>query len=164
MSWEYYIDQREAEKSPLELVRAVISDNNLKSKSRKREDVYTRQFLMWFLDKKTKLSLKSIGKEFNRDHATVIHSKKCYEDALAMKDEVYFKYFSDIKDFLEQFDFPDKYRYHANTKKCSFTFVLDSKDYLMLQEVANMKKESIAEFLRKLVRRSVSKYNIEKKV
>ncbi len=51
------------------------------TKSRKRELVFARQLIMYFMKKYTKMSLKSIGSEFagasngkKKDHTTVIHS------------------------------------------------------------------------------------------
>lgn len=164
MSWEYYISEIDKNKSPLELVREIVSDNDLKSKSRDRQSVYTRQFLMWFLNRKTSLSLKDIGKEFNRDHATVIHAKKSYEDAASINDSEYFKYFVDIKEFLDHFNFPDKYKFHENKKTYEVSSIIDRDDYLKLRDVVDMKNESVSGFIRKLIKRSVSKYNTEKKV
>ncbi len=53
----------------------------LTTKSRKRELVFARQLIMYFMRKYTKMSLKSIGSEFagtsngkKKDHTTVIHS------------------------------------------------------------------------------------------
>lgn len=53
----------------------------LLSKSRKREMVFARQLIMYFMKKYTGMSLKSIGREFagtstgnKKDHTTVIHS------------------------------------------------------------------------------------------
>ena len=161
MSWEYFIDEIDKEKSPLELVREIVQDNDLKSKSRDRQSVYTRQFLMWFLNKKTSLSLKAIGKEFNRDHSTVIHAKKSYEDAMSINDAEYFKYFIDIKDFLEFFNFPDKYNFHENKKSFEVSSVIGRDEYLKLKKVVDIKNESVSSFIRDLIKRSVTKYNLQ---
>lgn len=47
-----------------------------KTKSRKREFVETRQLCMFFLKKRTTLSLAKIGGLINKDHATVLHAVK----------------------------------------------------------------------------------------
>jgi len=53
-----------------------ISIQIMESKNRKREVVEPRQIAMTLIKLNTRLSLKSIGKEFgNRDHATVISAK-----------------------------------------------------------------------------------------
>lgn len=57
-----------------------IEPQILRSKTRKREVVFTRQLIMYFLKQKTKESLSHIGSHFNRDHATVIHACKQIND------------------------------------------------------------------------------------
>lgn len=58
-----------------------ISDLNIKSKSKKRIFTIPRMIAMYFLSKKTKLSLTSIGKMFGgRDHSTVIYAIQTIED------------------------------------------------------------------------------------
>lgn len=52
---------------------------DLKSKSRKRKEVYLRAILMKIIYKRTNLSLEKIGAFFNRDHATVIHNINLYD-------------------------------------------------------------------------------------
>ncbi|MBP6386550.1 MAG: chromosomal replication initiator protein DnaA [Pseudarcicella sp.] len=52
-----------------------VSIEDLKSKSRKKENVLPRQMAMYMLKEMTSLPLKSIGYQFsNRDHSTVIHA------------------------------------------------------------------------------------------
>ena len=64
---------------PRELVR---------SKSRKRELVIPRQLLMACEKVFTTKSLSAIGEYFsNKDHATVLHAKKCVRNCLTSKDE-----------------------------------------------------------------------------
>lgn len=68
----------------------AMSDVNLtelKSKSRKREIVKTRQRLFWGLRFMTAMSLNEIGDLFNRDHATVLHGSRKVMDELS--DKVY---------------------------------------------------------------------------
>lgn len=47
-----------------------------RSKTRKQEVVIKRQLAMYILRKKSKMILSEIGDDFDRDHATVIHSVK----------------------------------------------------------------------------------------
>ncbi len=51
-----------------------VSHEELKSKSRKRSVVFPRQVAMFLSRKFTHASLQVIGMEYNRDHATVLHS------------------------------------------------------------------------------------------
>ena len=59
-------------------VSELIDELDLKSKSRKRELVYTRNILYKHLRNKG-MSLQAIGKTFNRDHATVLFGLNQYE-------------------------------------------------------------------------------------
>lgn len=59
-------------------VTELIDELDLKSKSRKRELVYTRNILYKHLRNKG-MSLTAIGKQFNRDHATVLFGLNQYE-------------------------------------------------------------------------------------
>jgi chromosomal replication initiator protein len=53
-----------------------INCDDLTSRSKKKNISTARQIAMYFSRKYTKESLESIGFEFNRDHATVLHSVK----------------------------------------------------------------------------------------
>lgn len=59
-------------------VSELIDELDLKSKCRKRELVYTRNILYKYLRNKG-MSLQAIGKQFNRDHATVLFGLNQYE-------------------------------------------------------------------------------------
>lgn len=48
----------------------------LQTKSRKREIVFARQVIMFFLYKYTKMSWYMIGHAYGKDHATAIHAVK----------------------------------------------------------------------------------------
>lgn len=53
-----------------------LSSKELQSRSRKKELTFPRQVGMYLSRKHTDKSLSDIGKEFNRDHSTVLHSIK----------------------------------------------------------------------------------------
>ncbi len=53
-----------------------VTQEELRSKSRKKTIAWPRQIAMYLARHYTEASLEVIGKEFNRDHATVIHSVK----------------------------------------------------------------------------------------
>ena len=53
-----------------------VTQEELRSKSRKKTIAWPRQIAMYLARHYTEASLEAIGKEFNRDHATVIHSVK----------------------------------------------------------------------------------------
>ncbi len=56
-----------------------LETRQIQSRSRKKEIALPRQIAMYFSRKYTDCSLQVIGKEFNRDHATVLHSVKKIE-------------------------------------------------------------------------------------
>ncbi len=53
-----------------------LKPEQIRSRSRKKEIALPRQIAMYFSRKYTDSSLQYIGKQFNRDHATVLHSIK----------------------------------------------------------------------------------------
>ena len=71
------------------------------SRSRKKEVALPRQIAMYFSRKFTDSSLQVIGREFNRDHATVLHSVKKIEKQMKISSK--FKSQMDyLKDQLEK--------------------------------------------------------------
>ena len=58
-----------------------LPEGTLKKKTRKREVVNARQVYAYFLVRKTKASLATIGREIgDKDHATVIHCRRAVEN------------------------------------------------------------------------------------
>ena len=91
----------------IEYIIKVVADyfqvkpESLKSKSRKREVVQSRQIAMYFAKKFTKASLMRIGAEFGgKNHATVVYSSKTVED-LTETDKNYKRYVSEIEDRIK---------------------------------------------------------------
>jgi chromosomal replication initiation ATPase DnaA len=66
-------------------VKRIITKYGLDIKSRKREILYARHLVMWYLCYNTKMTLTAIGKLFERDHATVLNSKKQVENFISLK-------------------------------------------------------------------------------
>lgn len=71
----------------MEEIKCMISKYELAIKSRKRELVYARQLMMWYLSENTQLTLGMIGEMFNRDHSTVIHAKGVVNDFIQFPDK-----------------------------------------------------------------------------
>ncbi len=65
-----------------------ISEAEIASSSRKKAVVRPRQIAMFLARRYTKQSIQSIGKSFNRYHATVIHSINNVENELKVKSDV----------------------------------------------------------------------------
>lgn len=78
-------------------IKRLIQQYNIDLQTRKREVVFARQLLMWYLRKNTKISLKKIGKICGkRDHATVLHAEKTVDNYLDYND----KYFKQVTENL----------------------------------------------------------------
>lgn len=59
-----------------------LSGDDLSSKSRKKTFAFPRQVSMYFSRKYTEKGLSEIGKAFNRDHSTVVHSIRVVTEAM----------------------------------------------------------------------------------
>jgi hypothetical protein len=78
----------------------------VKTKTRKREIVFARQAIMYFMKKYTKDSLATIGGHFGKDHATVLHACKTISNLMDSDKRINYKilaYDSKIKE-REQFE------------------------------------------------------------
>lgn len=61
-------------------VQTYIDLSGIDLKSRRRDILYRRYYLINFLKEKTDLSLSSIAYIFKKDHATIIHAVKAVKD------------------------------------------------------------------------------------
>ncbi len=59
-----------------------VLEQDVFSRSRKKELVMVRHQFFFIAGMKTKLSLSHLGKVFKRDHATVLHSKRTFQNLL----------------------------------------------------------------------------------
>ena len=59
-----------------------LTGEDLSSKSRKKTFTFPRQVSMYFSRKYTEKGLSEIGKAFNRDHSTVVHSIRVITEAM----------------------------------------------------------------------------------
>lgn len=60
-----------------------VSVDDLQSKSRKKSTTFPRQVSMYLARKLTEEALSEIGKAFNRDHSTVVHSIRVITEVMA---------------------------------------------------------------------------------
>lgn len=65
-----------------------ISVNDLQSKSRKKTIAFPRQVSMYLTRKFTEEPLSEIGRAFNRDHSTVVHSIRVVNETIARNGSV----------------------------------------------------------------------------
>ena len=99
MTFKEHIKQYETETESK--VNEIIQELQLNSKSRKRENVSKRAFL--YNELKTEcegMSLSTIGKMFNRDHATVINGLKTHDYMTSSGDKIYRKETEKIREYF----------------------------------------------------------------
>lgn len=60
-----------------------LDENLVKSKTRKKEIVECREFIVYHLRRNTKLTLKQIGKLVDRDHSNVVYLLDIFERKLS---------------------------------------------------------------------------------
>jgi hypothetical protein len=65
-----------------------VTINDLCSKSRKKAITFPRQISMYLARKYTNQPLADIGRAFNRDHSTVVHSVRVISDQIARSGSV----------------------------------------------------------------------------
>ena len=70
----------------IEEIKEYICKEGLDVKSRKRDIVYRRIYLFRYLKQMEGMSLISIGKMFNRDHSTVIHGLRTFDNVKLYED------------------------------------------------------------------------------
>ena len=72
----------------LKQIKQYIQAEELDGKSREQFYVYRRHYLCWALYRTNQLTLSQIGRMFNRDHATVLHSIRKHEE---LKDNKFYR-------------------------------------------------------------------------
>ena len=65
-----------------------VSIQDMQSKSRRKEITFPRQVSMYLARKYTEQGLAEIGKAFNRDHSTVLHSVRVISEAISRNGSV----------------------------------------------------------------------------
>ena len=84
------------------VVEEIIEVENMTFKNRTSSMAHQRYFLMHFLRNNTTLSLTTIGRLFDRDHATVMNGLKRHDEFIEYNDTVYKQNVASIKNYLEE--------------------------------------------------------------
>lgn len=115
----------------MESVYKLIDEMDLKTKCRKNEYLIPRCILYKILYNKSLLSLQSIGKLFNKDHATVLNGLKKYEAFMLCKDIEFQRY----KEMIEReiFDFPIEEK--IELEKTLIQKVLECENYFEMRKL-----------------------------
>lgn len=133
-----------------EIIQGIIESEGLDTKNRKRELTYRRQYLMWFLRQVTNMSTIQIGKMFNRDHATVLHSCRNVDYCVTMKDEYFLSFVADLKNQLDEYDF-SKPKYKGDSKRV-LTLFINKDDYKNILNNADINGKSVSKYVMSCVR------------
>lgn len=78
----YFFLIRDGDKDKIDLIKRIASDAigipviRLKENNRKKEVVWARNLIMWYVHKYMGYTLSDAGAIFNKDHSSVIHSIK----------------------------------------------------------------------------------------
>jgi chromosomal replication initiation ATPase DnaA len=91
MSVHYRIMELFGNKKPLtqsfEKVKELIAEYDLARNCRKREIVYRRSLLCWYLCNNTRMTLSEIGQMFGKDHSSIIHARKTIDDFIKFRNK-----------------------------------------------------------------------------
>lgn len=103
---DYYVDRSLHRYSTDEITDFVCQQMNVTrdavmSETREKDVVVARCIIFYILRFVCCRQLKEIGKSFNKNHATVIHSLKTIENMITTKDTFYYEL---IKTSIEHFD------------------------------------------------------------
>ncbi len=87
---------------------------DLSSKSRRRDNVYARSLYFKICKKVTRHSLASIGRSVNRDHATVLHGVRVFDNVVSVYERDLMDLYSELikkydKDEMREFTDPVDY-------------------------------------------------------
>lgn len=121
-----------------------IERDNLAMKTRKREIVYKRAYLMHVL-RCQELTFKAIGKLFNKDHASVIYQCNMVDQYLnQMRDDVYINI---VAEYLEAFEYTkylqEYFDLEHDVMNCTSTYELK----LIKERILEKKYQNNATFL-----------------
>jgi len=96
----------------LEKIREIVENStklNIKVKTRKRELVYSRAVFFKLAKAHTRESLSSIGKSVKKDHATVLHGIKVFDEQISV--------YKDTQEYLKIFERIDNIIRKANSTR-----------------------------------------------
>jgi len=113
--------------------------NDFRIRSRKRENVYQRAIYFKLCEDFTRCSLTDIGNSVGLDHATVIHSRKIFQNLKFWKEEEYLQIYAEAKRILRQRIGTNR-RYIYKTYKQKYTQLL-LRHINLKQNYAEMKTE-----------------------
>ena len=128
----------------VEKVQELIQRDGLSRKTRKREIVYKRAYLMHVL-RCQELTFKAIGRMFNRDHASVIYQCNMVDHYLnKTRDDIYINI---VQEYLQVFEgtkyLPEHWDLEYDVMNCNSTYELK----LIKERILEKKYQTNATFL-----------------
>lgn len=85
-----------------DMLNNIAVEYNLKQQNRKREVVDKRHYFSWYCLIKLEITSLKIAEIIERDHATVLHSRKRVFDLLDSQNKMFQKNIKEIKADLER--------------------------------------------------------------
>lgn len=102
----------------IERAYELIERDNLKTKSRKREIVYRRHYMMYFL-RHCGFTFAQVGKVFDTDHSRAIYGYNCHVNMIHVNDKVYKTQINEYTKELQNFEHKIKSRdLFIDVEKC----------------------------------------------
>ena len=89
-------------KSFFDMLEKIANEYDLKRQNRKREVVDKRHYFSWYCVIKLEITSLKTAEIIERDHATVLHSKKRVFDLLDSRNKMFQKNIKEIKADLEK--------------------------------------------------------------
>lgn len=110
----------------IDLIKIIIENHGLLQKSRKRELVSKKRYLIYFMLKENILNgnLTQIGALFGNDHATVIHARKVHLQLTETKDKDYLNICQEMQ--LDLDAVMEEYNKCNKTYAANITFYINS--------------------------------------
>jgi chromosomal replication initiation ATPase DnaA len=102
-----------------------ITPSLLQDKTRKREIVFTRQTVIYFLHRYTRESLLKIGKHYGKDHATALHSIKVIKN-LIETDRIIRTKIANYERIIKSNDYQYKFDKHLKNVKYGFPVISET--------------------------------------
>jgi hypothetical protein len=148
------IDKLTKEKQAIKVAKKVVEDYfslNLNKRTREKQYIIARSYFYKLLRDNTKMTLSRIGKEFNKNHATVLHSVNQLEGYIEYDHYIETEYLSLNSIFLDSVDMEFLNKYDSdeaeNSREGYYELMCDfkelSKKYSILKkDYANLSRSS----------------------
>lgn len=148
------IDKITKEKQAIKVAKKVVEDYfsvNLNKKTREKQYIIARSYFYKLLRDNTKMTLSRIAKEFNKNHATVLHSINQLEGYIGYDHYIETEYLSLNSIFLDSIDVEFLSKYDSveaeNQREGYYELMCDFKELsrkynLLKKDYTNLSRSS----------------------